>query len=71
MDPADLLGHLVDALLQRLDLVGQLDDPLDAGEVDALVLGQPLHLTQQRDVMRGVAPPAARVRNGVTRPSRS
>ena len=62
--PADLLGHLDDARLQRLDLVGQLDDPLDAGEVDALVLGQPLHLSQQSDVMRGVAPPAAEFGRG-------
>ena len=34
----ELRRQLADALLQRLDLVLQLDDALDAGEVDALLL---------------------------------
>ena len=37
----------------------RLDDPLDAGQVDALVLAQPLHLAQQRDVPLAVAAAAA------------
>ena len=45
--------------LQRVDVRLELDDPLDAGQVDALVLREPLHLAQQRDVARRVAPPAA------------
>ena len=55
----ELVGHLAHAGLQRLDLVGQLDDALDAGEVDTLVLRQPLHLTQQIDVVLRVAAAAA------------
>ena len=67
----ELGGELGDPALQRVDLRLEFDDPLDAGEVDALVLGEPLHLAQQRDVAGGVAPPAAAVRPGVTSPSRS
>ena len=48
--PFQLLGHLGEAGLQRLDLVGQLDDPLDACQIDSLVLGEPLHLAEQVDV---------------------
>ena len=54
-----LVGQLGEPRLQRLDLVGQLDDALDAGEVDALVLRQPLHLAQQVDVVLRVASAAA------------
>jgi hypothetical protein len=38
---AQLVGHLL-----------QLDDPFDTGQVDALLLGEPLHLPEQRDVAR-------------------
>lgn len=41
------------------DLVGQLDDALDAREVDAFVLRQALHLAEQLDVVLRVPPPAA------------
>jgi hypothetical protein len=72
---------------RRAEFVGQLSltrarsaatscssshDPHDPGEADALVLGEPLHLAQERDVAGRVAPattPGARL--GVTRPSRS
>ena len=40
---------------QPVDLVLEGEDTLDALEVDALV-GQPLHLTQDLDVPRGVQP---------------
>ncbi len=42
--------------VQRVDLVGQLDNALDAGQIDALVLGQPLHLTQQVHVVLRIPP---------------
>ena len=48
-----------DPVAQRVDSVLQLEDPLDAGEVDALLLGEPLHLAEQRDVAGRVAPAAA------------
>ena len=67
----DLVGHLRQPRLQRLDLIGQLDDALDPREVDALVLGQPLHLAQQVDVVLRIAPPPPELRCGLTRPSRS
>ena len=57
--PIQLLGHLGQAGLQRLDLVGQLDDPLDASQIDTLVLRQPLHLSEQVDVALRVAGVAA------------
>src|SRR4051794_12628819 len=47
-----------DARAQRVDVGLQLQDALDAGEVDALVLAQPLDLAKQRDVARGVPPTA-------------
>src|SRR4051794_26426293 len=58
-DPAglrglELLEQLVHAGLQRLDPRLQLDDPLDARQVDAVLLGQPLHLAQQCDVAGAV-----------------
>ena len=52
-------GQLVEPAPQLVDQLLQLDDPLDAGQVDALLLGEPLHLAQQRDVAGRVAPPAA------------
>ncbi len=52
-------GQFGDALAQRVDVGLELDDAFDAGEVDALVLREALHLAQQRDVARRVAPPAA------------
>lgn len=64
-------GEFGDAGLERGDLVLQLDDALDAGEVDALVLGQPLDLTQELDVAGGVAAAPAGGAAGETRPRRS
>ena len=58
--------------VQRLDLIGQLDNPFDASEIDAFVLGQPLNLTEQIHVV--LRNSDARHRNcgrGLTRPSRS
>src|SRR5829696_700613 len=52
------LQQLVHARLQCLDPRLELDDPLDPGEVDAVLLGQPLDLAQQGDVP-GAVPPAA------------
>jgi Transposase len=52
-------GEFGDPLPQRVDVRFQLDDPLDAGQVDAVLLRQPLHLAQQCDVAGGVAAPAA------------
>ena len=43
--------------LQCLNLIGELDDALDAGQVDALVLREPLHLAQQIDIMLRIAAP--------------
>src|SRR5882757_11142546 len=40
---------------QRVDVRLEFDDPFDAGQVDALVLREALHLAQQRDVTRRVA----------------
>ena len=45
-----LLEQFADAAAQRVDLVGQFDDPLDAGEVDAFFLAESLHLPQHRDI---------------------
>src|SRR3712207_6999213 len=36
----------------------EVDDPLDPGQVDAVLLGEPLHLAQEGHVARAV-PPAA------------
>ena len=55
----EVLGRLVEPGAELVDLLLQLDDPLDAREVDALLLRQPLHLAEQGDVAGGVAPPAA------------
>jgi hypothetical protein len=51
--------QLPDALLQLDHGLLQLDDPLDPGQVDAVLLAQPLDLAQQRHVPGAVAPPAA------------
>src|SRR3954467_5032538 len=58
----DPLTQLVDLPAQPVELVAQpvvvhleLEDPLDPGEVDPLVLAEPLYLTQQCHVPRGVA----------------
>lgn len=53
-----LLSHLLQPGLQRLDLTGQFNNALDAGQVDPLVLREVLHLAQQLDVMQGIAAPA-------------
>ena len=62
--PVQLISHLGQPGLKRLDLVGQLDDPFDAGQVDTLVLGQPLHLAEEVDVALRVAAAAARTTLG-------
>src|SRR4030095_3664562 len=46
----------------------ELDDPLDAGEVDALLLGEPLHLAQQFHVAGAVTAAAAPGAPGVGDP---
>src|SRR4051794_4096769 len=53
--PLELGGELTDAGLQRRHLVLEVQDALDAGQADALVLGEPLHLAQPRHVPGGVA----------------
>src|SRR5699024_1509761 len=55
----DLLGQLRHPAAERVGLRGEIDDPLDAGEVDALVLTEPLHLTQQGHVLERVPTTAA------------
>ena len=55
----ELLEQLVHPGLQRLDPRLEVDDPLDAGEVDAVLLREPLHLAEQRDVPRAVPAAAA------------
>jgi hypothetical protein len=49
----------LELILQRADLVLEFQDPLDPGEVDALVLGQALDLAQLGDVARTVTAAAA------------
>src|SRR5690606_23570616 len=44
---------LIDQLLQR-------DDPLDPGEVDPVLLAEPLDLAKEHHVTKAVAPPASR-----------
>ena len=56
--------------LQRLDLRLEVDDPLDAGEVDAVLLREPLHLAEQGDVARAV-PAAAAGRAAGAAPARA
>ena len=46
---AHLRGHVGQDAAEPLQLAFQLEDPLDAQEVDAL-LGQPLHLAEQQHV---------------------
>ena len=48
-----------DLTLQLFELSDQLDDPLDSGEVDAVVLGEPLDLPEPLDVVQGVPATAA------------
>src|SRR3712207_8551065 len=43
----ELLEQLVHAGLEGLHARLQLDDPLDPGQVDAVLLGEPLHLAEQ------------------------
>ena len=57
--PGQFHRQFGDPRLQRLHLVGQLDDALDTGQVDALVLGQALNLPKQLDIAFGIAPSAA------------
>ena len=53
------LSRLLNELaFKRLDALGELDDCLNAGKVDALLLGEVLDPAQHRNVTRGVAPPA-------------
>ncbi len=59
----ELLAQLGYPAPQRVHLVLELEDPLDPPERDALLLGEPLHLPQPRDVGGAVsAPPTARAR---------
>src|SRR5690606_8070093 len=54
------LPQPVDLVLEAAHPLLEVEDPLDAGEVDALLDREPLHLTEQLDVTDGVAPaPAA------------
>jgi hypothetical protein len=46
-----LACHLDQPRLKRLNLIGQLDDALDACEIHALVLRQALHFAQQFDIV--------------------
>src|SRR5205807_9109590 len=62
LPPRHLRAHRVEVGLQvgdpraqRVDVGLQLQDALDAGEVDALVLAQPLDLAKQRDVTGGIS----------------
>lgn len=50
--------ELGNARLERVDLVGQLDDPFDASKVDTLIVGESLHLAQQVDIVFGIPPSA-------------
>src|SRR5437764_2617592 len=52
-------GQFGDPAAERVDLVFQFDDALDSGQVDTVLLGQPLHFAQQRDVPHGIAPATA------------
>ncbi len=52
-------GQLANLAAQGGNFVLQCQDPLDAGQADALLLGEPLHLAQQRDIARRLASPAA------------
>src|SRR5262245_26930396 len=51
--------YVVQPLLKFVAELLQLDDALDAGEVHALVLAEPLDLAQQGDIAGAVAAPAA------------
>ena len=51
----DFLGKGIALGLESIAFLSQLDDGLDAGKVDAIVLGQRLNLAQQLDVPVGVA----------------
>ena len=66
----ELVAQPVGLVAQPVVLDLELEDPLDPGEVDALLLRQALHLAEQRDVARGVAPAAAggRARDDETEP---
>src|SRR5690606_22670809 len=63
-----LVVQVEDGLPELLHLLLQLQDPLDPGEVDALLLGEPLHLAQEPDVAHRVAPTAA---GGPARPDQA
>ena len=53
-------GHqLDDPRAQGVDMRLELDDALDAGQVDAVLLGQALHLAQQSDITCRVPASAA------------
>lgn len=46
----ELVEEIGDPAAQGVDLMGQFDDPLDAGEVDAFFLTEALNLAQERHV---------------------
>src|SRR5262249_45984774 len=56
---ADLRVHLGEHHPASLPLCLELQYPLDAGEVDSILLGQPLHLAEHQDVPERVAPASA------------
>ena len=47
--------QLSDPCPKRLDLVLKIEDALDTGQADALILGETLNLSQPGDVARRVA----------------
>lgn len=53
------MGQVLDPGMQRIDLVLQLQDALDAGKADAFLLRKALDLAQPGDVPRRIAPAAA------------
>src|SRR5690606_14599109 len=62
-DPRPLPGEaeqLLQPVAEPLVLLDELEDPGDPGEVDTLLLGEPLDLAELVDVALGVAAPAAR-----------
>ena len=55
--PHELSGKLTRLLAKGRDETLEVEDPADPLEVDPFILGEPLHLAQQRDVARRVTAP--------------
>src|ERR1700747_2788483 len=53
----DIGSHFLEPVLQRRDLVGQLDNAFDPSQIDALVLRQTLHFAEQLDVVLRITAP--------------